>query len=177
MKSFRTPDQLVSIYRASQNGRPLKEIAQDEGISYGSVGTALHQLNKYLKGKDRSQGKHSTSYKQAVKVIRRDKRQEPSQATTGAQRQPQTISDGDNFTFLKTSFERFQDAVGTFIEVETNSRYIALRDENTALMVDNKALRKEVAALKEEIEQLKKEEPRTIDWIDTLQSKLVKEET
>jgi len=175
MKSFRTPDQLISIYRASQIGRPLKEIAQDEGISYGSVGTALHQLNKYLKGKDRNQRKHSYNYREAAKAIRREKRQEPPQDNTEPHNQPQTTSQGDNFTFLKASFDRFQDAVSTFIEVETSSRYATLQDENTALKLDNKMLRKEVAKLQEEIERLKKEEPRTIDWIDVLEEKLTKE--
>jgi hypothetical protein len=160
-----------------QGGSTIKEVAQGEGVSYGSVSTALHLLNKYLKGKDRNQSKHSTNYRQAVKVIRRDKRQEPPQANTGAQRQPQTTPDGDNFTFLKASFERFQDAVSTFIEVETNSRYTELRDENRALHEDNKALRKEVAKLQEEIERLKREEPQTMNWVDTLQNKLTKEET
>jgi hypothetical protein len=146
-------------------------------MSYGSISTALHLLNKYLKGKDRNQSKHSGNYKQAAKVIRRDKRQEPSEVSTGPHSQPQTTSQGDNFTFLKRSFDKFQDAVATFIEVETNSRYTELRDENRALAEDNKALRKEVAKLQDEIERLKREEPQTMNWVDTLQGKLAKEET
>jgi hypothetical protein len=66
--------------------------------------------------------------------------------------------------------------VSTFIEVETNSRYTTLKDENKGLQEDNKALRKEVAKLQEEIERLKSEEPKTINWVDNLQSKLAKEE-
>jgi hypothetical protein len=49
----------------------------------------------------------------------------------------------------------FQDAVGTFIAVETNSRFTTLREENKALLENNRALRKEVVTLQEEIEQLK----------------------
>jgi hypothetical protein len=177
MKSFRSPDQLVTIYRLSQDGHNITEIAQQEGLPYASARAALRNITKYLKGKDRNQRKHSTNYKQAVKVIRRDKRQEPSQARIAPHRQPQTTSQGDNFTFLKASFDRFQDAVSTFIEVETNSRYTELRDENRALQEDNKALRKEMAKLQEEIERLKREEPQTMNWVDTLQNKLTKEET
>jgi hypothetical protein len=176
MKSFRSPDQLITLYRLSQEGHNITEIAEQEGLPYASVRAALHNITKYLKGKDRGQSKRSSAYLKAVKLIRRDKRQEPLKASTGAHNQPQTTSPGDNFTFLKASFDKFQDAVGIFIEVETNSRFTTLRDENKALQEDNKVLRKEVAALQEEIERLKKEEPRTIDWIDTLQGKLTKEE-
>jgi hypothetical protein len=179
LKSFRSPDQLVSIYRASQENRPHKEIAAEHHISVGSVATALTQLDKYLKGKDRNQNKRSFNYREAAKLIRQGKRKEPLQPTTEPPRQPQTTSQGDNFAFLKNSFEKFQDAVSTFIEVELNSRCTSLHDENTALKEDNKELRKKVTKLQEEIERLKNdaEEPQTLDWIDSLQSKLTKEET
>jgi hypothetical protein len=141
------------------------------------VSRPLSQLNKYLKGKDRNQSKRSNNYRQAVRLIRRDKHEDPPGRTTAPHRQPQTTPSGDNFTFLKNSFDKFQHAVSTFIEVETNSRYATLQDENTALKEDNQALRREVAKLQDEIDRLKKEEPRTIDWIDSLQDKLAKEET
>src|SRR5690348_13611251 len=107
MKAFRTPDQIVRIYHLDQQGRSGQKIAQEEGISPGSVATTLTQLKKYLKGKDRGQSKRSYAYRQAARVIRRDKQSEPPQVNTAPQSQAQTTKPDDSFAFLRRSYGRF----------------------------------------------------------------------
>src|SRR5690348_11612139 len=108
LKDFRTPDQLVRIYRLDQEGKSGKDIAEEVGITPGSAATSLHTLKKYLKGKDRGQAKRSPAYLHAIKVIRREGREQPSQVTTAPHSQPQTSPQSDNFTFLRHSYERFE---------------------------------------------------------------------
>jgi DNA-binding NarL/FixJ family response regulator len=67
MKVFRSPEQLVDVYYSAAAGYTSKEIAEVKHISQGSVATALSQLNKYLKGKDKTQRKRSYNYREAVK--------------------------------------------------------------------------------------------------------------
>jgi hypothetical protein len=179
VKSFRTPEQLVRIYSASEAGQDIHDIAAEEGLSYASTFSALNYLRKYLKGKTRTQRRHSQHYQEAARLIRQQERKQPSQGTTEPQRQPPTTPQSDNFTFLKTSFDKFQNAVATFIEVEVNSRYTKLRGENKALNEDNRALRKELADLHKEIERLEQqaEEPKTVNWVDSLKDRITKEET
>lgn len=127
-------------------------------------------MNKYLKGKDRGQSKRSSAYLEAVKVIRREKRQDPLQPITAPRNQPLTTSSGDNFSFLDNSYSRVKKDLATFTEVEVSSRLSALKEEN-------RVLREELRSLQKEVERLKKDEPRTVDWIDALQDKFTKEET
>jgi hypothetical protein len=165
------------MYHASEAGTDIHDIAKNEGLPYASTFSALKYLRRYLKGQTRGQRRHSQNYLEAARLIRQQERKQPPRATTAPQRPPQTTPQGDNFTFLRGSYEKFEHALATFIEVELNSRYTSLRDENRVLQEDNKELRKKVGKLELEIERLEQEtqEPKTVNWVDTLQGKIGKE--
>ena len=63
MKSFRTADQLVRMYHASEAGADIHDIAKEEGLPYASTFSALNYLRKYLTGKAREQRRLSHRYK------------------------------------------------------------------------------------------------------------------
>ena len=172
----RTVDQLIQAYSLQQQGMSQREISQKLGIpSSGTVSVSLRTLEKYLNGTARTQSRQWNNYKTAARLIRKQRSSSRQGALTpeapvspetkrpDVALWPATPPIEDPFAFLRSSFETFQQAVATFIEVEISTRYKALQDE--------------IRVLREENEQFKQKlsEPQSINWIDTLEESLPKE--
>jgi hypothetical protein len=148
-KTYRTTEEIVRIYRLSQSGKTVSEVALELGIPYSGVSSALKHLKKYLTGKAREQDRQSRNYREVVRQLRKEKRTEA--------RQPEhAVQPTDNLAALKESFSVFQRAITTFIERDVKSRHSALLEEN-------EKLRAQVENLQKDMERL-----RSNNWIDQL---------
>lgn len=159
-RTTRTADELVQIYAYAEQGKDPKEIADLLDINYYSVLAALTHLTRYLAGKAGSQLRRSKNYSLAVTRIRtQPAANQPSSSAPSHDDRPTT----DHFAFLKRSFDIFQQSIAAFIEEELGRRHQALQDEVEALREENKQLTQKL------------ESGQTINWIDTLENNLAKE--
>lgn len=162
MAKQHTAQDLADIYLLAQGGRPLSKIADDKGLAHGTVQQAYRRLKRYLSGKAREQDRQSKSYREAVRIIRRERRTERQEAVVQAS-ESRTEPQGTTLADLRRSFEAFQEVLAGYINAEfgrRNSQHVA-----------------EVEALRSENERLQAEvrKPQTLNWIDTLEDTLSKE--
>jgi hypothetical protein len=162
-KVHRRPEELVEIYNYFEAGLPIIEIAQKVGLSYAITTDSIQRLKRYLKGKANTQKRLSSSYSAAVKLIRKQKVLEAKKSVETVEVQSIKGND-DNFSYLRNSFDAFEHALTTFLEIETNSRNQSLKAENKALREENERLLKQVESL------------RSNNWVDALQEKMLKED-
>jgi len=151
MKKFLKTDEILNIYKKKEQGVSLQVIANETGVSYGSVLRCLRILKKIMLGQKK---RVYSQYVKALKIIKSNGVITTKTPTT----QPMPIIN-DPFDRLNTAYEAFTKEIGIFVETMMNKRAQGILTELKAQREANKKLVEAVEVAK------------NANWITSLKQK------